>query len=206
KGAAHDVVVGEEQIDAFALEQFDQLFQARYLLRHRDAACFQPGQAVAAQNAADAQFAFPYGFVEDMRIQGVPVPFLHQQGSGKLRIAVDLGVWCGAEETIGNASADVLSGSAERGELDLVWLLQSAEDALEYSDRSAAEFAIDDHPVRGFEAGIETYDRVVVFAAGLLGQHADDQGQAKKQMACWHGVIWRAVLLISVYARGVGMH
>jgi len=112
EGATHCIVIGQEKIDAPTLQQFDQLLQARYLLRYGDAASLQPGHAVASQHAADAQLAVPNRLVEDQRILGIPVPFLHQKRGGQLRVAIDLAVWGGAEETIGDMSADILPRSA----------------------------------------------------------------------------------------------
>ena len=83
--------------------------------------------------------------------------YLHQTRGGQLRVAIDLAVWCRAEETIGDASTDILPGSTQRCELDLIRPLQSIEDAFEYSYRATAEFAVYHQLVRILEAGVEAH-------------------------------------------------
>lgn len=83
--------------------------------------------------------------------------YLHQKRGGQMRVAIDLAVWCRAEETIGDASTDILPGSTQRCELDLIRPLQSIEDAFEYSYRPTAEFAVYHQLVRILEAGVEAH-------------------------------------------------
>lgn len=76
-----------------------------------------------------------------------------------MRVAIDLAVWCRAEENIGDASTDILRArlSDVSWRLDLIRPLQSIEDAFEYSYRATAEFAVYHQLVRILEAGVEAH-------------------------------------------------
>ena len=162
-------------------KHFHQLLQAGHFLFNFDTARFEPDHAVAAQYAADLQLLVPDGQVEQAGVQCVPVPFLHQQRRREHGVAIHQAIGRGTEEAVGNLPADIEASPLQRGQLNLIGLLQLVENAFQHLDRQTAELAIDHYLVGLFETGVEPHGHRRLRSGAHAGQHQQQPHMAQSE-------------------------